>query len=299
MPQDCIVCHARGIPCRIKDMAMLRCPACGFLWLKEKLLSDDHYSHVDIGLDAGKAERRRRNVSERMNILTRRLPSLNHACDVGTGEGMFLQILAENGYTGCWGLEPGAQGAAHAKALGLDVVQGTIDDLPSLTRERITNTLTLFHVIEHLDDPKKDLKSIYDALPSGGTLVIETPNLRGFSPRALGDAWELFYPEHLWYFDDRTLPAFLTGAGFTVIARGRRDFDIGGKGIAELLFRLGLRKPTKTESKYTSPAEKSVPSIPKSPLRPSVLKSLVQKILVQLVRLSGRVDYVWVIARKA
>lgn len=275
---------------------MLRCPSCGFLWLREKILSDQHYDHLDIGVNDAKAVRRRRNVQDRLGTIGRHI-LLDSTCDIGTGDGAFLRVLADAGHQRCWGIEPSTQGAEYARSQGLDVTQGTIETFPELASRKRPAVITLFHVIEHLDDPKKDIQLLYDALPAGGHLVIETPNLGGYSPRTIGDAWELFYPEHLWYFDDRTLSALLAKAGFRIVAMGTRDFDMQGKSIGELLFRLGLRTPTKKKAApRPSGAEAQRPLVPQ---QPSFFHSCIQVILRQFVAWTGRVDYVWVIAEKA
>ncbi|MBI2636132.1 methyltransferase domain-containing protein [Candidatus Peregrinibacteria bacterium] len=298
MPEQCLICGTRGALCRIRDMEMLLCPSCGFLWLKDKILPSDHYSNVAVGIDEAKTLRRRRNAIDRTNIIRRHL-LLNNTCDVGTGEGLFLKVLDEHGYTGCCGIEPGADGVAHARSLGLDVICGSIDDVGSIAEARNIGVITLFHVIEHLDDPRGDIQKLHDALPSGGHLVIETPNLRGFSPRTIRDDWELFYPEHLWYFDNRTLPGFLKQFGFRIIAQGKRDFDSEGKGIPELLFRLGLRRQGEKSSKYTQPSGQSTSSSPPwKHSRYSFFRSMIRWFLETLVQWSGRVDYFWAIAQK-
>ncbi|MSR86551.1 class I SAM-dependent methyltransferase [Candidatus Peribacteria bacterium] len=278
-------------------MAMLRCPGCGLLWLQQKILEDTHYHSLDIGVNDAKAVRRKRNVADRVRTIGGYIP-LDSTCDIGTGDGAFLQALGDSGYQRCWGIEPSQQGAEFGTSHGLDVIQGTIDSLPALAEQKKPAVITLFHVIEHLDHPKKDLETLFNALPSGGHLVLETPNLRGYSPRTIGYAWELFYPEHLWYFDDRTLPKLLQSVGFQIVASGIRDFDMAGKGIGELLFRLGLKKGSKKKLPAHTSGSKQANS-PPSPSTPSLPGlGIIRWVLRLLVQWRGNVDYVWVIAKK-
>lgn len=275
MRETCIVCGGSGTPCVIAAMEMRRCPSCGFLWLAEKILGNDYYDRLDIGAEEGKTLRRKRNIERRVGVLRRFIP-LDGTCDIGTGAGLFLQVLRERRCRDCWGVEPSASGVQYARSLGLDVERGTIHDIPALLRKRNVGVFALFHVVEHLDDPARDIRLLRDALPDGGYLVIETPNVSSYSARTLKDDWEFFYPEHLWYFDDRTLPRFLEQRGFTILMCEPVDFDMEGKSTRELLCRLGL------------PA-------------PKILQALafpIRAILARLVQRLGRLDSIWIIAWK-
>lgn len=297
----CLICNGSGTPQRIGNMAMMRCTACGFLWLGEKILSESHYGDLDIGATEQKVKRRKRNVLDRLKKI-RRFISLDYTCDVGTGDGLFLKMLKNKGYAGCWGVEPSDSGARHSRALGLDVEQGCIRDIAALKKGRPVKVVTMYHVLEHLDDPRADIARLRDLLPSGGHLVIEVPNLRGFFAEKLGEDWEFYYPEHLWYFDDATLPAFIASCGFHIITMGRRDFDIAHKSIPELLFRLGICKhphvkstvtsmqPSQTEKQSTQPAQTSQLF--------AALHSIIRRILAIIVERTGRTDSLWIIAQK-
>ncbi len=276
---------------------MLCCPACGFLWLREKILHDAYYEELDVGITPAKAQRRHRNVLDRVRKIGRHI-SLQNVCDLGAGDGLFLQMLRERGYRGGWGIEPSVTGVTYARRLGLDVERGTIEDLPVLRGNRRIDTFTLFHVLEHLDDPRGVLRGLHEQLPSDGHIAIEVPNLHGFAAEAFGEDWEFYYPEHLWYFDDRTLPAFVRGSGFEIVAQGRRDFDLSRKSITELLFRLGIGsyKPPRKKAKAVAP-----PLSAPAPVRPSIASAAriaAGTVLAALVERLGRMDSVWVIGRK-
>lgn len=282
---------------------MRRCPACGFLWLQEKMLQENYYGNLDLGLDPVKAERRRRNVDDRIRIARKYMP-LDHVCDVGTGDGLLLQALKKRGYPGCFGIEPSNEGVSYCLSLGLDVRQSTIADVPGIAREKEMKSVTMYHVIEHLDDPKADIQRIFDALPPGGYLLIETPDLHGYSPTMIGEQWELFYPEHLWYFDKTTLPMLLHSCGFTVTAAGPRDFDPLGKSLSELLYRLGLRKRGNAKNAAFASAgaqterSKERLAVAKKQSLAGLILSPLRYVLAKIVQRSGRADSFWVIAQK-
>ncbi len=279
-------------------MPMYLCPQCHLMWVREKPIADEYYDSLQFDLSEGKLQARLRNCRDRLTILKRHT-GINHVCDIGTGEGMFVDVVNQAGGKNAWGIEPSVHGSDTAKKNNLEVMQGTIADLPRLVQEKPISVITMFHVIEHLDDPMREVQTIYDALPSGGYFVCETPNLKGFTATRAGDRWKLIYPEHLFYFDEENLPKLLSKVGFSVTASGRRDFDQYHLSLGESLWRLGLRQKTfkgpavsGEQKKFSSHAhieQKSVADVLKEPLR---------TLLSHLVVMTGRLDYVWVVGKK-
>jgi 2-polyprenyl-3-methyl-5-hydroxy-6-metoxy-1,4-benzoquinol methylase len=105
--------------------------------------------------------------------------------DVGTGIGQFLSI-ARSDYSEVHGTEVSTAAVEIARQkYGLDLFHGTIDDLAS--QGKTFDNITLFHVLEHVPDPKAMLKICHSLLTPGGCLVIAVPNevasLRGFKRR--------------------------------------------------------------------------------------------------------------------
>ncbi len=281
---------------------MRQCSQCGLLWMERKVLDDTYYDTIDVQKNPEKIERRRRNSLQRLRSIRRHIP-LEGLCDIGTGEGTLLQVMQEQGYRDAYGIEPGEEGVAMAAQVGLPVLRGTLSDVPALIAQRPTRVLTLFHVIEHLDDPVTDLQTLFSAMDGGSFLVIETPNKDSYSARALGDAWQLYYPEHLTLFNEQTLPTLLRKVGFTVVVQGRRDFDAPHFSIGESLFRLGLRRPSPVAAKQSAPVSiDALQSVAPVGVRPLLLKrimrELLRSLLAQAVIRAGRLDYVWIIAQK-
>jgi hypothetical protein len=120
----------------------------------------------------------------------------------------------------------------------------------------------------------------------------------------LGEEWELFYPEHLWYFDRTTLRRLLEAVGYTIISSGSRDFDPLGKSLSELLFRLGLKKRGNAKNadfsleKNHDSSKKMLSQAPQhAPLSSWIIAPL-RFLLAKIVQWSGRADSFWIIAQK-
>ena len=134
--------------------------------------------------------------------------------DVGCHVGVFVEIAAEHGWD-AWGVEPSRWAVEQAQALGLCVVQGTLDtaDLP----EAYFDVVTMWDVIEHLADPLNALKRAHALLGPNGLIVVHTIDIESWFARLLGSRWPWLMEMHIYYFSRRTLQLMLEKCGFTMI----------------------------------------------------------------------------------
>lgn len=119
--------------------------------------------------------------------------------DVGSGGGEFAYLLKSLGHE-VHGVEPNHGYAAYAASqYGLHITQGFIGEieLPQAGYDLIT----IWHVLEHTDDPGAVLRQLQRALRPGGLLVVEVPNVEATcqSPRST------FHEAHLYSFNAATL----------------------------------------------------------------------------------------------
>ena len=282
-------------------MQLSHCAGCGLLWQKQAVLPQEHYRTLVPDVSPAKLAVRLSNCRGRARIMRKSIPPCS-VCDVGCGEGLMLQALTENGYAPSVGIEPNPENVRVAREAGWDVLQGGVEDFASLMAGKDVRAATLFHVIEHLEDPFASLRVLWESLPPGSFLVLETPNLNSYSSRVLGDDWGLIYPEHLWYFSSATLRRAVEGAGFRVLAEGKRDFNGHLLPFGEILFRLGLRKKHQ-KPKTPSSAAGSSPAVQREGMESRkgvshIPKLMVRTLLSRVVALLGRTDYIWMIAEK-
>lgn len=290
----CHICGAHNPESVIyHNLPLFRCSACGLLWRQNFDVSLSYYDESDPGSTPQRRLARMRNCKDRIALMKRYMP-ISSVCDVGTGEGTFLEALKEEGGSGV-GIEPGKKYVAEAQTHGVRIVGATEADAARAVQEEGVQAFTLFHVIEHVPHPRETLQTLFDALPSGGFVLLETPTMD--SPILQAKHYEdaLIYPEHLFYFNDTNLQRLLSEVGFTVVAHGRRDFDQYHLPIKESLRRLLLRfpQPTTAQAQCTEHEPIDAPEI-----HSSWFRSLVRRVLARLVIASGRLNYQWVIAQK-
>lgn len=137
--------------------------------------------------------------------------------DVGAYTGVFVEIAAQHGWN-AWGLEPSAWAVEQARAQGLQMILGTLDEAEITVGP--FDVITMWDVIEHVTDPLGTLRAAWDLLTPGGTLVVHTMDLDSLFARVMGKRWPWFMEMHLTYFTRTTLQLMLEKAGFTVAWMG-------------------------------------------------------------------------------
>jgi hypothetical protein len=73
----------------------------------------------------------------------------------------------------------------------------------------------MFHVLEHLTDPRLCLKSVRGLLQPGGILILQVPNISSIQARLFGNFWYgLDVPRHVVNYTSKALGFLLRDAGF-------------------------------------------------------------------------------------
>ena len=182
----------------LPEGALLRCSGCGQLVSQ---VSAAHYwasmarfDRETFNQPAGRALRRRHQVAgrrlSRIAALLGRQPEAIRLLDVGCSRGHFIQSAARRGFR-AEGVEPAPQIAAAARAHGLTVHTGLLED------QRFPDgsfaAVTLFEVIEHLKEPATLLRECRRVLEPGGLLVLSTGNAASWTALAMKERWDYFH----------------------------------------------------------------------------------------------------------
>lgn len=173
----CFVCRSDRILKIDSEFNFCRCESCGFIFDSPRPSFAEisaFYSQAgkfDLWLDE---ERARDLLWKRRLKKLLRTGANGRLLDIGTGYGQFLHH-ARSHFTEVSGTEISASAVALAKEkYGLSLLAGELAalDLPS----KSFDTITLFHVLEHVPDPCKLVALCHDLLRAQGVLVIAVPN---------------------------------------------------------------------------------------------------------------------------
>lgn len=140
--------------------------------------------------------------------------------DVGSAYGFFVELALSHGLD-AWGIEPSAYALTQAsESVGKRMIQTTVE--PKLFPEKSFDTITLFDVVEHLADPKKDLQILRGYLKDDGMMVIATGDAGSLMARLLGRRWTFYIPpQHLYFFSKATIWELLYQSGLEPVSRFR------------------------------------------------------------------------------
>ncbi len=219
------------------------CRDCGLVFQSPRYSIQDieaYYSNGRFSIDAreGRSPSRKKITESEMSglqrykILKRNLvPSWlkgKQCLEIGCGIGSFLWLIRGAGAIG-YGIEPDKVYSKfgsyfYNQPLSTDIYQN------SKVRNQKYDLIALFHVIEHVESPKKMLEQVHKNLNNDGRVFIEVPCIERPCGGNLGF---FFWRPHLFYFSLKTLSQLLNRVGYHIESSGfHQDFlwIIGKKG---------------------------------------------------------------------
>src|SRR3954467_11300841 len=195
-------------------------------------MRDDAYLAEEAG--------RRRTARRLLDAIERHAPR-GRMLEVGCGHGLLLDEARARGWS-VEGLELSEESREHARSLGLDVRDQTLEEA-----EGVYGAVVLADVLEHLDDPVGALRQIAALLAPGGVTLLVTPDPPpplpppGGGPflappvpaprtaRLAGARWWGYLPSHTYLIPHTTLRELLRDAGLETVEERHfwRTFSFG------------------------------------------------------------------------
>lgn len=248
-PIPCNLCDASDVEVigdRDRDGHPLRttiCRRCGLVWSNPRPGEDEvrKYYSTEYRLDyKGQATPSLRQVARSARGAVNRYRSLSpylregaRILDAGAGGGEVVYVLRQLGFDAS-GLEPDERYARHAReVLGVPVATGFVQDAEFPAGH--FDVVTMYHALEHVEDPLAILTRLRGWTAEGGVLLIEVPNVEAtcMSPS------RRFHFAHFYNFNRQTLEGLGRRAGFEPIET--KTSSDGGN--LTTVFRAALPQP--------------------------------------------------------
>lgn len=206
-----------------ENFEIFRCDHCGLLFTVPRPLpneigkyykSDEYYSHQEN--QKGFIPRiyewvKSFNLKNKSSMAIGDLKP-GTLLDVGCGVGDFLCQVKKSGWD-IMGIEPSddAKAIAENKLGFVPLSPADYHQIP----DQSYDVVTMWHVLEHVDDLLNQIHELSRLLKPGGRLVIALPNYMSFDCQYYQDKWAAWdVPRHLNHFSPECIQSILTSAGF-------------------------------------------------------------------------------------
>ncbi|MFJ7649032.1 class I SAM-dependent methyltransferase [Lysinibacillus sp. NPDC097279] len=218
----CSLCNSVQIKTRYpyvrdnKEIEVLECEECGLVFLSTiQHISDKFYE--DSGMLNGIVNLKEYRLQsfkddERRALDLRERIIGKQVLDFGCGAGGFLNLIKDfTGDVAGVELDKKINRALNEEGIycysNIDEIEGTFD------------VITLFHVLEHLTNPKEMLENLKKYLKPNGTIIIEVPNaddalLTLYKSTAFSDF--TYWSCHVYLYNSHTLNKLVDNCGYNV-----------------------------------------------------------------------------------
>jgi SAM-dependent methyltransferase len=236
----CFICESEaGVQphLRVGSHDYLRCPRCGLYFVDEIEPAEKLYRSYDGGF--WKSLRRKivspwrgfsqvrhfrqsmKRAGDVFNFVRSQAPKQRPGkawLDIGCNKGFLLATAANNGWQ-VYGVEIVPELTApfrrKYKLFAVNIFSSGFAEAQAKLKDGLFNVVTAIDVIEHFQEPLRDIGHIYRVLAPGGLLVIQTPDTDAGRAVELREKWGALKPlEHLYLFNRVNLGLLAKKIGF-------------------------------------------------------------------------------------
>lgn len=230
----------------LKEFAIIKCSNCGLVYTYPQPLLDEikffypntYYNETKIRYD-NLAKLFIRNLSSRRfkKILSNIKSNNGAMLDIGCGRGWQLDYFRERGWQ-VVGTELSERASFSArKELNLDV--RIMDIRECEFNSEYFDVVTLWHVLEHLQEPFQTLEEISRILKRDGLLILEVPNFDSWQAKISRENWfHLDVPRHYYHFSFSTLEEMLKHTGFSILKKENFSLEYEFYGLLQSLLNI-------------------------------------------------------------
>ncbi len=141
--------------------------------------------------------------------------------DYGCGTGEFLAAMKQSGWMTV-GIEPSQQARTKAENLLQQRIHADFNTIP----DQLYNTITLWHVLEHVHNISETLSKLRSLLHPEGYMLIAVPNHQSLDAEIYQSYWAGYdVPRHLWHFTRENMKTLLHNHQLNLVTTLPMKFD--------------------------------------------------------------------------
>jgi SAM-dependent methyltransferase len=198
------------------NLNLVQCQRCDLVYADEPPSQDDlaHAYHVADYDSAEEADDAAATYIRAMQPVLQALPRRESALEIGTGTGVLLEHLAQQGFTKLAGVEPSAAAIAAAPPHRQALIHEGVFQEQDFDSESC-DLICCFMTMEHVVDPKMVALEALRLLRPGGSFVTVTHDYRGRLNRVLGKHSPIIDIEHMQLFSDSSIRTLFETSGYS------------------------------------------------------------------------------------
>jgi SAM-dependent methyltransferase len=195
---------------------LVKCKSCDLVYVdqppsKEELAHEYHVAEYDSSEEANDAAEA---YMKAIRPLLNQLVGRESALEIGTGTGVFIECLLQEGFKKIIGVEPSSAAIAAAPEYRRAWIREEIFEEKNFVNNSF-DLICCFMTMEHVHDPELIAKAAYRLLRPDGAFVIVTHDYRSLGNRLLGKRSPVIDVEHMQLFSKPSLKYLFRNSGFT------------------------------------------------------------------------------------
>ena len=194
---------------------LVQCTNCDLVYVDQPPAEDElaHAYHVADYDSSEEANDAAASYISAIKPTLAKLVNRHSALEIGTGTGIFLEYLSQQGFTKLVGVEPSLAAIAAAPESRRAWIHEGMFNESDFTSESF-DLICCFMTMEHVRDPNIITHSVLRLLRPGGAFVTVTHDYRSPVNRLLGKRSPIIDIEHMQLFSKRSVRHLFESAGY-------------------------------------------------------------------------------------
>jgi 2-polyprenyl-3-methyl-5-hydroxy-6-metoxy-1,4-benzoquinol methylase len=206
--------------------------------------SEDYISHTDSKkslLDKVYQAVKNITLKRKLKLINSFKTSSKNILDVGAGTGDFLNVCKNNTWN-VFGTEPSLDARNIAAKKGVIL----LEDLSKIENQQF-DVITLWHVLEHVENLQEYISILNNLLSEKGRLIIAVPNYKSDDAKYYKGHWAAFdVPRHLWHFSQTAISKLFSEVHMIVEKTLPMKFDAYYVSLLSEKYKSGKMNPIKS-----------------------------------------------------